>query len=321
MNCRVGVVKGEELLSYSFPRPHPFTKERVLAFWGRLEQEGVPIEVIRPEKADRQTIELFHGKEHVDFVQRASNYGYGYLDGGDTPVFKGIFEAAQYTVGSTLKCLQMLLDGEFGHAFNPVGGLHHATRDSSAGFCVFNDIGVAIEVLRRQYKMKRVLYVDIDVHHGDGVFYSYESDPSIFIFDLHEDGRYLYPGTGFEYETGKGPAADTKINVPLPPGAGDEKVRENLSKLNGLARAAKPEFIILQCGADGLADDPIAGLRYTSEAHRIVTSLLHRLSHELCSGRIVALGGGGYSPENCANAWLTVVKNLTSRADSNNSIA
>ena len=202
------------------------------------------------------------------------------------------------------------MKGELDHAFNPVGGLHHATREASAGFCVFNDIGIAVELLRKTYGVRRILYVDIDVHHGDGVYYSYESDPSLFIFDIHEDGRYLYPGTGSSDETGKGGARGTKINVPLAPGSGDGEAEAQLGRMEEFARVAKPEFIIFQCGADGLRGDPIAGLNYSRDAHSKVGGLLHALSHELCSGRLVALGGGGYVPQNCAKAWTAVVEGL-----------
>ena len=308
----MGVCRGNELLSYSFPRPHPFTSERVATFWRELDLDGQSVDYIKPQKADEGIIELFHSKEHVEFVKKASHFGYGNLDQGDTPAFSGVFEAAQFAVGSSLACLQEIMEGRLEHAFNPVGGLHHATRDSSAGFCVFNDIGVVVEVLRSQYEVKKVLYVDIDVHHGDGVYYPYESDPYLSIFDIHEDGRYLYPGTGSASETGLGVAKGTKVNVPLSPGTGDEGVIDQLPRLESLARVCSPEFIIFQCGADGLAGDPIAGLSYSREAHKAVASTLHRLSHELCGGRLLALGGGGYKPENCASAWLAVVKALGS---------
>jgi acetoin utilization protein AcuC len=310
LGCKVGVLKGKELLLYSFPPPHPFTSERAQKFWDALEQKHLDVEFLEPEKADKGVIGLFHSEEHMQYVELASHLGYGALDQGDTPAFRGEFEATQYVVGSTISAVEKVMKGELDHAFNPVGGLHHATRDSSAGFCVFNDIGVAIELLRRSHQLRRILYVDIDVHHGDGVFYSYESDPELFIFDVHEDGRYLYPGTGSAGEIGTGKAKGTKVNVPLPPGSGDEAMTEQLPRLEEFARSAKPEFIIFQCGADGLRGDPIAGLTYTPAAHRKVGSLLHTLSHELCQGRIIALGGGGYLPENCANAWIAVVESL-----------
>ena len=308
MACRVGVLEGEKLLLYSFPPPHPFTNERVRAFWDGLKGRRLPIERLQPQMADRRLIGLFHAEEHIRYVELASRLGYGSLDQGDTPAFKGVFEAAQYAVGSTVSAVEEVASANLQHAFNPVGGLHHATRDGSAGFCVFNDIGVAVELLRSRHKFSRILYVDIDVHHGDGVYYSYESDPDLFIFDIHEDGKFLYPGTGASSESGAGKAAGTKVNVPLAPGSGDRSVLDQLPRLEEFARAARPEFIIFQCGADGLRGDPIAGLDYTPRAHREVGTLLHRLSHELCSGRLVALGGGGYVPGNCADAWAEVVK-------------
>ncbi|MDV3244335.1 MAG: acetoin utilization protein AcuC [Nitrososphaerales archaeon] len=313
MACKVGVLEGEELLSYAFPSPHPFTGVRAARLWEELHKRNFKVERLRPQKAERALIKLFHTEEHVKFVELASQLGYGTLDQGDTPAFKGVFEAAQYAVGSTLSAVDKVMSGELDHAFNPVGGLHHARRDSSAGFCVFNDIGVAVELLRKQHEVRRILYVDIDVHHGDGVYYSYESDPDLFIFDIHEDGRFLYPGTGSASEAGEGKAKGTKVNIPLAPGAGDVEFMQHLPRLEELARKAKPEFIIFQCGADGLRGDPIAGLNYSTSAHRAVGDLLHRLSHETCSGRIVALGGGGYVPENCANAWVSVFEALVSQ--------
>jgi acetoin utilization protein AcuC len=313
MACRVGVLEGKELLLYSFPPPHPFTNDRAQRFWDDLGKKKIQLERLTPQKADKEVLGLFHTAEHIRYVELASHLGYGALDQGDTPAYKGVFEATQYAVGSTVYAVEKVIAGDVDHAFNPVGGLHHATRDSSAGFCVFNDIGVAIEVLRRRHNVQRLLYVDIDVHHGDGVFYSYESDPELFIFDVHEDGRYIYPGTGSPWENGYGPAKGSKINIPLEPGAGDAEIGERLPRLEEFAKSARPEFIILQCGADGLRGDPIGGLDYTPGTHRRVADLLHRLSHEFCSGRMIALGGGGYVPQSCSDAWIAVVEALAGK--------
>ncbi len=310
MSCKVGVLEGDELLAYSFPPPHPFTSERASRFWADLASSKIEHKLLSPEKATVETLELFHTKDYIRFVQSASKLGQGTLDWGDTPAFKGVFEAAQYAVGSTLVAVREIINGNIDHAFNPVGGLHHARRDSAAGFCVFNDIGVTIEVLRKKYGIERIVYVDIDVHHGDGVYYSYENDPNLFIFDIHEDGRYIYPGTGKESEIGTGVAEGTKVNIALRPGAGDIDVSNLLPRLEKFVRSSRPEFIIFQCGADGLANDSLGGLLYTTNTHIAVTSLLHHLSHELCYGRIVALGGGGYNVYNCSSAWLAAVSSL-----------
>ena len=313
----MGVVKGEELLRYSFPPPHPFNSARVVRFWDEMDKQGLGEQRIAPEKADDEMVELFHEKAHVEFVRKASKLGYGYLDQGDTPAFKGVLEAAEFAVGSTARCVEQVLAGEADHCFNPVGGLHHARPDRSAGFCVFNDIGVEIESLRKE-GMKRILYVDIDVHHGDGVFYPYESDSGVFIFDVHEDGHFLYPGTGHVGEIGEGGARGTKVNVALLPGDGDEKVMEILPELERFAAKARPEFVIMQSGADGLAGDPLGGLAYSAATHRAVAKTLHIVSHKFAAGRFIALGGGGYNPENCANAWTSVVREMSENHENAN---
>jgi len=197
--------------------------------------------------------------------------------------------------------------GECRRAFVPIAGLHHARRDRAAGFCVFNDCGIAIEALRAEHGVRRVAYVDIDAHHGDGVFYAFEDDPELCFADLHEDGRYLYPGTGAADETGRGAAAGTKLNIPMPPDADDGAFREQWQRVEGFVRAARPEFILLQCGADSLAGDPITHLRYSAAAHGHAAARLCRLADECCQGRLLALGGGGYNLGNLASAWTAVV--------------
>jgi len=307
--CKVCVAKGAGLLKYSFPPPHPFNSSRASTFWEELSRRALGQTYVEPVRADEETVELFHEKSHFEFVKKASKVGDAFLDQGDTPAYQGVLEAAEFAVGTTVFCVEKVIGGVFDHAFNPVGGLHHARPDGSAGFCVFNDIGVAINLLRRK-GLKRILYVDIDVHHGDGVFYPYETDPDVFIFDVHENGRFLYPGTGREDETGRGKAKGTKRNLALLPGEGDERIEDILRDLEEFATKARPEFMILQAGADSLQGDTLGGLIFTEEFHARVSGLLHDLSHESCGGRLVGLGGGGYNVDNCANAWTSVVKSM-----------
>ncbi|MGQ9468706.1 MAG: acetoin utilization protein AcuC [Nitrososphaerales archaeon] len=310
--CSVGIFLGEDSLRYSFPN-HPMNSSRVESFWQKLKEElgnREKIKIIKPIATSEDVLLLFHTKKYIEFVKRASEYGFGYLDHGDTPAYKGVFEASTYAVGSTLLGLDMIMKKELDHAFNPVGGYHHARRDKAAGFCVFNDASIAITYAKKVYGLKRILYVDIDAHHGDGVCYEFYDDPMIFTADIHEDGRYLYPGTGFSHETGSGKAEGTKLNIPLKPGAGDKEFKEAFIKVEEFAHRVKPELIIFQCGADGLEDDPLTHLRYTEESHKYSTKRLHDISHELCNGRIIALGGGGYNLNNVAKAWLEVVNGL-----------
>ena len=173
---------------------------------------------------------------------------------------------------------------------------------------MFNDCGVAIEYLRAQHGLSRIAYVDIDAHHGDGVFYGFEDDPDIVFADIHEDGRFLYPGTGHVTETGKGRAAGTKLNIPLPPGAGDREFDEAWPGVLDYLESSEPEFIILQCGADSLDGDPITHLRFSENAHARAARDLKALALRHCDGRLIGTGGGGYNRNNLARAWTRVVE-------------
>ena len=311
----MGVSFGPESSLYSFPGGHPLSSKRTELFGRAIEELASTndISLVKAVKSSEEEVLLFHTSQYVDFVRRSSEVGNGYLDYGDTPSFKGVYEAALYTVGNSLNGLRMVLDGSVDHFFNPVGGLHHARRDRAGGFCVFNDCGVAISKLLQE--MKRVLYVDIDAHHGDGVYYGFEDDPRVVIADIHEDGKYLYPGTGLADETGIGKAKGTKLNIPLPPGSGDEAFIEALDKVEDFAAASNPSFILLQCGADGLRGDPITHLSYSSRAHAYATRKLHNLAHKICEGRILAMGGGGYNPQNVRDAWMAVTKELSGKSE------
>ena len=164
---------------------------------------------------------------------------------------------------------------------------------------------------RKRYGIKRIAYIDIDAHHGDGIYYEFENDPLLFMADIHEDGRFLYPGTGSELEIGIGEAEGTKLNIPLAPNSTDKDFILGFNKIeNFIDNIAKPELIILQCGADSLDGDPLTHLKYTPNAHRYAADKVHRLAHKHCMGRLIALGGGGYNLANIANAWTEVVKSL-----------
>ncbi|MGB5831105.1 MAG: acetoin utilization protein AcuC, partial [Thiohalocapsa sp.] len=219
----VSVYAGGRLGDYNFGVTHPFGPARHDAFLAEFHRLGLDqrCRLVAPRMARRAEIERFHMSEYVDWVAQASARGTGFLDGGDTPVFPGVYEAAARVVGTVLQAVADLVGGQTRRAFVPIGGLHHARRGSAAGFCVFNDCGVAIETLRAEHGVRRIAYVDIDAHHGDGVFYAYEADPELVIADIHEDGRFLYPGTGSAQETGTGAGRGTKLNVPMPPGAND----------------------------------------------------------------------------------------------------
>ena len=307
----VAVVLSERLARYGFGEGHPFGPDRLAAFAREFAARGLEqrVAVLEPRSASDEELRAFHSPAFLDFVRERSASGTGYLDAGDTPAFRGVYEAAAGVVGATLGAMEAIMAGSARRAFVPIAGLHHAARDRAAGFCVFNDCGVAIERLKAA-GLGRIAYVDIDAHHGDGVFYAFEEDAAVVFADLHEDGRFLYPGTGAAHETGRGPAEGTKLNLPLPPGAGDETFAAAWPLVMAHLRRYRPEFILLQCGADSVEGDPITHLRFTPGAHGRAARELAALAEELGHGRVLALGGGGYNRANLAQAWNNVVEGL-----------
>jgi acetoin utilization protein AcuC len=306
VDAAVAVVLGERLADYSFGGDHPFGRDRYAAFVREFEARALDerVQLIGPRAAGAEELLSFHTPEYVDFIRERSASGEGFLDAGDTPAFRGVYEAAAYVVGATMNAVDAIMQGRCRRAFVPIAGLHHAARDHAAGFCVFNDCGIAIEQLRGRAGLRRIAYVDIDAHHGDGVYYAFEAD------DIHEDGRYLYPGTGAAHETGRGAAAGTKLNLPLPPGADDSAFAEIWPRVIEHLRRFEPQFLLLQCGADSLAGDPITHLRLTAASHGRAARELCDLAERLGHGRVLAMGGGGYNPGNLAQAWSAVVENL-----------
>lgn len=306
------LVQGEALARYGFPMGHPLGVDRQGAFMREAARQGLDARVTMqaPQVATREQIERFHTRAHVERVLNAERDGLEYLDNGDTPVFPGVYEAGATVVGSALDSLRRVMSGECLRSFQPIGGLHHARRESSAGFCVFNDLGVVIETLRSAYGVRRIAYVDIDVHHGDGVFYPYEDDPDLVFADIHEDYRSLYPGTGRPDETGRGAARGTKLNINLPSGAGDAEFLAAWPDVVAHLRRFEPRFVLFQCGADGLDGDPLARLRYTPQVHAHAARSLVHLAGEYSAGRLMAFGGGGYDRDNLARAWCAVLREL-----------
>jgi acetoin utilization protein AcuC len=312
MKSPVFLYLGEALARYGFPEGHPFGTDRQAAFWKEAVARGLDrrVSVRDPVMAQAAQIGRFHAPDYIHRVQVLSEQGGGYLDYGDTPAFRGVYEAAGHVAGSALDGLRRIMQGECRRSFQAIGGLHHARREGAAGFCVFNDIGIVIEALRAEYGIRRVAYVDIDVHHGDGVFYSFEDDPEVLVVDIHEDGNYLYPGTGHRSETGVGPAQGTKLNIPLQPGAGNREFFLAWKAVEAFLRAGRPQFILLQCGADSIQGDPLAHLRLTPQAHAHAARRLGELAEELCEGRLMAFGGGGYHRQNLAQTWCGVLEEL-----------
>lgn len=311
MQHALALYVGDALGRYGFGAGHPFGNDRLDAFWGAATRAGLDrvAHVELPVLASEVSLQAFHDQSYIQRVRRLSAAGFGFLDYGDTPAVPGIFEASAYVVGSVLAGADQLLSGCVTRVFVPIAGLHHARRDRAAGFCVFNDIGVLIEHLK-QRGLTRIAYVDIDAHHGDGVYYAYEQDPGVFVADIHEDGNFLYPGSGHRNEQGLGAGTGRKLNIPLPPGADDAVFLEAWEEVEQFVRAARPEIILLQAGADSIGGDPLTHLALTPAAHQHATRRLCTLASEFAQGRVFAFGGGGYHRRNTAETWVTVAQEL-----------
>ena len=249
--------------------------------------------------AQPSELALVHDDLYIGLVRAADRLPAGILASvglgtEDTPVFAGIHEAASGVVGATLAACRAVRSGESIHAVNLVGGLHHAMPGTASGFCVYNDAAVGIADLLRS-GCSRVAYVDLDAHHGDGVEAVFRSDPRVLTISLHQDGRTIFPGTGASSDVGAVGAEGSAVNVPLPMGTGDAGWLRGLSAVVPvLLREFAPDVLVTQCGCDAHRRDPLTDLRVTVEGFTVAYTLIHELAHELCGGRWVVLGGGGY---------------------------
>lgn len=245
-----------------------------------------------------------HDREFVDAVKaidsgapEALGFEFG-LGTGDNPIFSGMHPAASAVCGATISAAERVATGELGRAFNPAGGLHHARRREASGFCIYNDPAVAIAHVLHLHPEWRVMYLDIDVHHGDGVQWIFYDDPRVLTVSLHQSGHYLYPGTGFEDEIGEGSARGTSANIPFLPYSGeDDYLWAAESLIPALAKAFKPNLLLTQLGADTHHGDPLANLALTMPAYPRLARLIASVADRYAEGRWVATGGGGYQAE------------------------
>ncbi|MFN2389994.1 MAG: acetoin utilization protein AcuC [Actinomycetota bacterium] len=307
MSGSVGLVRVDDIArAYDFGASHPLRPERVLLTYAAIAELGLldlPHVDTRPARsASVAEIEAAHDAEFVAVVQgidegrlppgRGLLYGLGTPD---NPIFAGMHAASAAVCGASLTAAEMVARGEVDHAFNPAGGLHHARRSEASGFCIYNDPAVAIAGVLDLHPDWRVIYVDVDVHHGDGVQWIFYDDPRVLTVSLHQSGRSLYPGTGFEDEVGSGPGEGTAINVPLMPRTGEDDYLWALTRVvEAAAGAFRPHLMLTQLGSDTHYGDPLANLGLTMRAYPRMARILHEAAHAWCSGRLVATGGGGY---------------------------
>ena len=310
MGDRLGVVWDDRLAEYDFGPGHPMAPVRVqlamrlAAEFGLFKRESVSI--LGPvEPADEAAILRVHEAEYVGAVRRASSDPHFYdavrgLGTEDDPVFPNMHQAASRVAAASLMAAQAVHRGELDHAVNLAGGLHHALPGAAEGFCVYNDIAVAIAWLLDQ-GVERVAYIDIDVHHGDGVQAMFWDDPRVMTISVHESPRSLFPGSGWPTETGGAGAPGTAVNLALPAGTNDQGwLRAIHAVVPDLLGAFKPQFLVSQHGVDTHFEDPLAHLLVSLDGQRMAFEAIHRWAHRYAAGNWVALGGGGYE-------WVDVV--------------
>ncbi|HUR49381.1 MAG TPA: acetoin utilization protein AcuC [Acidimicrobiales bacterium] len=300
---------GDDAPLYDLGPLHPLRPQRVILTrtlihaYGMI--DGSRVREVPARDATDDELGRVHTERYIEAVRCAGHgesgswweFGFG---PGDNPIFPRMHEASARVTGASLVAAEAVHSGRVLHAFNPAGGLHHAMPERASGFCVYDDPAVAITWLL-DHGVARVAYIDVDVHHGDGPQTIFYSDPRVLTISIHQDGRTLFPGTGFVDEAGAGDADGTSVNVPLPPFTGDGAwLRAFREVVPPLVEVFRPEVLVTQLGCDSHHSDPLANLSLTTAAYREAASVMHDLAHRVTGGRWIATGGGGYQ-------WASVV--------------
>jgi len=305
MSQSTALIFSDSYQDYNFSPWHPMKPARLLLTAELIKAYGITDQqnsrIIEPRLATVDELNLVHDLDYVEKVKELSQPGadesgsiyYG-LGTGDNPIFPRMHEASATIAGASLLGAEKIMAGELDHSFNVAGGLHHAQHNRASGFCVYNDVAIAIAWLRKNHGA-RVVYIDVDAHHGDGVQNAFYHDPEVMTISFHESGRSLFPGTGFVAESGEGAAKGTSVNLPLASDTGDDIFLEAYDALvPPLVRAFNPGIIVTQCGCDGHWDDPLTHLALTLKGYQLIWQRMHALAHEVTGGRWLATGGGGY---------------------------
>ncbi|WP_391116464.1 acetoin utilization protein AcuC [Psychrobacillus sp. L3] len=293
----------EDQLGYKFSDTHPFNQKRLTLTVDLLRELNVlsSMDIVAPRTASDEELSLAHDPHYIEMVKKASfettetsiyeSYGIGTED---TPIFPHMHEASASLVGGTLTAVDYVMEGKSFHALNLGGGLHHGFKGRASGFCVYNDSSVAIKYMQQKYNA-RVLYIDTDAHHGDGVQWSFYDDPNVCTISIHETGRYLFPGTGNITERGSGEGFGYSFNFPIDAFTEDDSFLEVYrTAFREIIDSFKPDVILTQNGADAHYFDPLTHLYGTMKIYQEIPKLAHELAHEYCDGKWIAVGGGGY---------------------------
>jgi len=311
---KYGFVYHEDFNKYDLGTGHPLIGNKPKKTLNFLKEKSLinELELFTPQKATEEDLLRVHTKRYVDLIKELSVTG-GML-AIDTPAPVGIYEHAALAAGGTILCGEKLFKG-FNCMINPLAGFHHAGRNDSSGFCFFNDIAIVIEYLREKQKLKRFLIVDIDVHHGNGTQEIYYDDNTVLNISFHQDGRTLYPGSGFINEIGGENAKGFTVNLPLPPGTkGSSFLYAFKEIVPHLTKQFNPEIIIYQAGVDTHHSDPLADLQLSYQTYYHLAKQMIELSNSTCKKLLVLLGGG-YNGSASVSSYYNVFCGLLGKDD------
>jgi len=300
--ARAALIWDPALADYYLGPHHPLDPVRLTLTVDLMNEYGIlgPDDTIAPRMATDHELALVHTSGYIETVRLSSDWAAGLHAGmglgtEDNPIYPGMHDVAALTCGASMAGLEEVLSGSRSRTFSIAGGMHHAHKHRAAGFSVYNDAAVAIAVARATRPELRVLYIDIDAHHGDGVQEAFFGSASVMTVSLHESGIYAFPGTGFPIEMGYGEGEGHAVNLPMPPLATDDAYRLAFDEVVApLARAFAPDVVVAQLGVDAHYSDPQTDLGMTLPGYRDIVRDIIGLADELCDGRLAALGGGGY---------------------------
>ena len=319
---KTGIIWSDQFTKYNLGDGHPMNAKRLdipYQLYKNLDfHDNQSIVEFTPQEASEEDLLRYHSKNYIKMVKSLSKAGDGYygrygLGTGDCPVFPEMHESSCLIVGGTLEGTNRIMNKEVDQAFSLMAGLHHAFEERAAGFCYYNDAVVAINYLQEKFGIERVLYIDTDVHHGDGVLNAFYSSKKVLGLSIHESPQFLFPGTGLSDEIGKDEGLGFTINIPLFPGTWDDLYIDLFERtIPCIWTEYDPEFIIWQCGADGHFGDILGHLNLTTHVYNYLGKRISELSNKgSTDGRLLLLGGGGYNPDSVARVWMATLAGIT----------
>ena len=314
---KTGFIWSDDYTKYNLGEGHPMNSQRMdipyQLFMNLPDMNQQIIEKFSPVLASESDLLRFHSSAYVKMMKSLSKAGAGFygrfgLGSGDCPVFPEMHEVSSLIAGGALEGAKRIMNGEVRQAFSMMGGLHHAFSERASGFCYYNDIVITIKYLQEEFGIERLIYIDTDVHHGDGVLDAFYNSKKVLGISFHESGQFIFPGTGLSDEIGGGNGIGYSINMPLFPGTWDDQYIDLFEKIVPcIWEEYDPEFVIWQCGTDGHFKDFLGHLNLTTNLYEYLGKRIAELSGKgSTKGRLLLLGGGGYNPDSVARVWMTI---------------